>query len=263
MPEKHYHTVLSIAGSDSIGGAGIQADIKTCTALGCYAMTAITAITAQNTLGVNGFEPVSHEMMRMQLEAVCEDITPDAVKIGMVPTPEIAGIIADAIEKYNLKNVVVDPVMVSTSGCDLSSSPAVATLAKRVFPLATVITPNLTEAEVLLSSAQPSAKALSEAFGGISALLKGGHEDSADEITDTLCMHGQTYDYRHQRIFTPNTHGTGCTLSSAIACGLAKGLSLPDACGEAITWLHKAIAAGADYMIGHGRGSVNHLYNII
>lgn len=264
MPElKHYHTVLSIAGSDSIGGAGIQADIKTCTALGCYAMTAITAVTAQNTLGVLAFEPVSERLMRLQLKAVCSDVRPDAVKIGMVPTPEIANIIADAIEEYRLRNIVVDPVMVSTSGCGLSSSPAIAALAERVFPHAALITPNLAEGAALLGGRAPDAKELSRAVGGVAVLLKGGHLEDSDILTDILHFQSRDYEYSHPRLLTPNTHGTGCTLSSAIACALAQGMPLPQACGLAIQWLHKAIASGAGYAIGHGHGSVNHLHNIM
>lgn len=265
MPEKkRYTTVLSIAGSDSIGGAGIQADLKTCTALGCYAMTAITSITAQNTLGVKDFETVSEKMMNLQLEAVCEDIIPDAVKIGMVPTPEIANIIADALEKYQLKNIVVDPVMVSTSGSELSCSPAMKVIVERIFPLATVITPNFTEASTLMDDQEhPTAEDISKKFGDTPVLLKGGHDDANDLLADILYWHGNTRSFVHQRIFTPNTHGTGCSLSSAIACYLAKDMPLPQACGAAIEWLRKALIAGADYDIGHGYGPVNHLFNIL
>lgn len=255
-----YIKVLSIAGSDPSGGAGIQADLKTCCAMGCYGMTAITAITAQNTLGVRDFVAVSPEMLRTQIEAVCDDIRPDAVKIGMVPSAEAADVIADMIEKYSLERVVVDPVMVSTSGHSLSEGSAIDTLSRRVFPLASVITPNLPEAKAL-GSTDPSA--LASIYQCASVLVKGGHSTDHDNMVDLLWSDGVLHEFPVAYVDTPNTHGTGCTLSSAIACQLAMGKSVVEACAVAIDWLGKAIRSGANFKLGHGHGPVNHLFNII
>lgn len=255
-----YTTVLSIAGSDPSGGAGIQADIKTCCAMGCYAMTAITAITAQNTTGVRDFVAVSPDMLRAQIEAVCDDIRPDAVKIGMVPSAETADVIADMIEKYSLERIVVDPVMVSTSGHSLSEGTAIAVLAKRVFPRATVITPNLPEAEAL-GSTDPAQ--LTNMYRCASALVKSGHAADHTQMTDLLWSDGALHKFPVEYIDTRNTHGTGCSLSSAIACQLAMGQNIADACQKAISWLGEAIRSGANYNLGHGHGPVNHLFNFI
>lgn len=253
-----YTTVLSIAGSDPSGGAGIQADLKTCCAMGCYGMTVITAITAQNTQGVRDFTAISPEMLRAQIEAVCDDIRPDAVKIGMVPNAEAADVIADMIEKYGLDRVVVDPVMVSTSGHSLSHRSSIETLAKRVFPHASVITPNLPEAEAL-GSTDPAM--LASIYQCNSVLVKGGHSADHDQMVDRLWIGGMLHEFPVEYVDTPNTHGTGCTLSTAIACQLAHGRSVPEACANAIAWLGKAIRSGANYKIGHGHGPVNHLFN--
>ncbi|MCD8387374.1 MAG: hydroxymethylpyrimidine/phosphomethylpyrimidine kinase [Bacteroidales bacterium] len=291
---KKYTTVLSIAGSDSIGGAGIQADIKTCCALDVYAMTAITAVTAQNTCGVVSYQSVGAKLLAEQLEAVCSDVMPDAVKIGMVPDADCANAIADAIEKFQLKRIVLDPVMVATSGDALSDSSAIAVLAKRVFPLATLITPNLPEATALFShrgqvpvgeqgshadlspvgeeapfretvdrffspfipkGITPSA--IASLYGWIGVLVKGGHGDGR-VLVDRLWWKGTECEFRHPLVDTVNTHGTGCSLSTAIACFLAKGEDVPQAVERAIDWLQHAIAAGADYELGHGHGSVRH-----
>lgn len=255
-----YSTVLSIAGSDPSGGAGIQADIKTCCAMGCYAMTAITAITAQNTSGVRDFVAVSPDLLRAQIEAVCDDIRPDAIKIGMVPNVETAVVIADMIEKYSLDRIVVDPVMASTSGHCLSEDSAMAMMAKRVFPHATLITPNLPEAEAL-GATDPAE--LATMYHGVNVLVKGGHSKDYSNMIDLLWSKGVLHKYPIEYIDTPNTHGTGCTLSSAIACQLAKNKDVTDACATAIAWLGKAIRSGANFKLGHGHGPVNHLFNII
>lgn len=266
---KKYPTVLSIAGSDPSGGAGIQADIKTCCAFGVYAMTAITAVTAQNTTGVDSYTAVAPEMLRAQLRCVCSDIMPDAVKIGMVPDADSAHAIADAIEQYQLKNIVLDPVLVATSGDRLSEGNAIDVLKERVFDHADIITPNLPEAEYLMHRyadaklSRPRSCRLAEALGLKRVLLKGGHMEGnllVDQFYDAdKNLYGlvNLREFEHLKIDTPNTHGTGCSLSSAIACGLATGLDIEAACEQAITWLHGAIISGKDYKIGHGHGPVN------
>lgn len=255
-----YIKVLSIAGSDPSGGAGIQADLKTCCALGCYGMTAITAITAQNTLGVRDFVAIAPELLCAQIEAVCDDIRPDAVKIGMVPNAETANVIADMIEKYAIERVVVDPVMVSTSGHSLSEDSAIKTLARRVFPIASVITPNLPEAKALGSTDPETLASIYQCAG---VLVKGGHSTDHARMTDLLWSAGALHEFPVEYIDTPNTHGTGCTLSTAIACQLAMGNAVVQACATAIGWLGMAIRSGANYKIGRGHGPVNHLFNII
>lgn len=259
-----YNTVLSIAGSDSSGGAGIQADIKTCQALGVYAMTAITAVTSQNTCGVSAVLPVPASHIKSQIDAVVSDIQPDAVKIGMVPTVECAEVIADCIERYNLSRVVLDPVMVATSGDALSASEVMEVFRHRLFDRVVLLTPNIPEASVLsgvdisadtdFESVIPS---LSASIGCKSLLLKGGHS-VGETLTDVLYTQGNIYSFSHPKIITPNTHGTGCTLSSAIASYLAKGHDLPTACANAIEWLSEAISRGSRYVIGHGHGPVCH-----
>ncbi len=255
----HYHTVLAIAGSDSIGGAGIQADIKTCCSLRAYAMTAITAITAQNTLGVNSYRAVGPHMLKAQIEAVCTDVMPDAVKIGMVPDAESAQAIADTIDHFDLSNVVVDPVMVATSGHALSDGSAISVLAERVFPKAAVITPNLEEARILMGDIAPDVPQaswglwLAEKYHCQAVLVKGGHQQG-QQLTDILVDRGETLSFTHAKIDTQNTHGTGCSLSSAIACGLAEGMDLRQAVERAVDWLQGALKAGKDYSLGHGHG---------
>ncbi len=270
---KTYPTVLIIAGSDPIGGAGIQADIKTCTALGVYAMTAITALTAQNTQAVRAIHAVSPEFIRKQLITVLDDVTPNAVKIGMIPEPQCAEIIYDVITEYNLVNVVTDPVMVATSGGSLSSPDAVDVIKKRLLGASAIITPNLPEAEIILGhkiqSAEKmndSAKELTELYGCNGAILKGGHFNNNEYITDYIAVneHGNisTYPFMHSKIDTKNTHGTGCTLSSAIASHLALGYNILEASARSIFWLNKAIQSGKDYIFGNGHGPVNHMYCI-
>ena len=264
---KHYTTVLTIAGSDSGGGAGIQADIKTISALGCYATTAITAITVQNTVGVEAVHPVPVDIVKGQIEAVLSDIGADAVKIGMLQSAEIVRAVAETLRKYKVGNVVLDPVMVSTSGHRLIEEEAIDTLRRELIPLARVITPNIPEAEILLggeeirsqASLPEMAQRLSASYG-VSVLLKAGHL-SEDELTDILYDKetDKLLQLTSKRIRTRNTHGTGCTMSSALAASLAKGETLQQAASSAKTFISNAIIAGADYEIGHGHGPVQFL----
>lgn len=265
-PARRYARVLSIAGSDSGGGAGIQADLKTFSALGCYGMTAITAITAQNTCGVTGIHGIPPEMLRAQIDAVVQDIGVDAVKIGMLHSPEVVRVVADAIRTHKLPHVVLDPVMVATSGDKLIADETVGVLVRELFPLAEVITPNLDEAGWLLGRSIGSADALPEAaqallgLGARAALLKGGHLPG-DWVVDLLAVQGgSTQRLESQRIATHNGHGTGCTLSSAIAAFLAIGEPLPLAVEHARAYILGAIAAGADVTTGRGHGPLNHGY---
>ncbi len=266
---RKYTTILSIAGSDSIGGAGIQADIKTACAQGVYAMTVITAVTAQNTRGVLTYDAVRPELLDAQLQAVLSDVRPDAVKIGMIPDGESARIIAARLALHKLKNIVLDPVMVSTSGSDLSSDDAVKAMTELLFPMASLVTPNVSEASRLAgikvdSTLQMMLAAMSilDCFGARAVLVKGGDLPSPGaEITDILSRKGaQPVQITHARVNTRNTHGTGCSLSSAIACGLASGERLETAVRRATLWLSGAIDAGKDFSLGRGRGPVNHLY---
>lgn len=280
---KHYHTVLSIAGSDSSGGAGIQADIKTCTALGVYAMTAITGLTAQNTSGVRRVTPTAPEMLDAQLSAVLDDVRPDAVKTGMIPTAEGVRITADTIRKRELANVVVDPVMIATSGDALCNQEERGAMLHELIPTARVVTPNIPEAESLTgisisdrASMVRAAVTLLKRTGCGSVLLKGGHGMEENRHADLLLLGpqelcGNSPDahfaepiwLEHPHIDTVNTHGTGCTLSSAIAAFLAKGFGTEDAVRSAVKWLSDAIADGALYDFGSGHGPVNHLFKLI
>ncbi len=262
----HYPRVLSIAGSDSGGGAGIQADLKTFSALGCYGMTAITAITAQNTMGVSAIHGVPPEMLKAQIQAVVEDIGVDAVKIGMLHSPEVVQVVAWAIRHYQLKQVVLDPVMVATSGDRLMAQETVQVLVHELFPLAAVVTPNLDEAALLLGHGIDSAAALDQAardllaLGAQAVLLKGGHLPGV-QVVDVLAQPQQPLQHlRSARIASRNVHGTGCTLSSAIAAHLAFGLALPQAVAQARAYILQAIAAGAEVRTGHGHGPLNHAY---
>lgn len=264
---KHYNTVLSIAGSDSGGGAGIQADIKTISACGCYASTAITAVTVQNTLGVTGVHPVPVEFVEQQIDAVLSDIGADAIKIGMLQSGEIVRCIVRMLKKYGCRNVVVDPVMVSTSGHRLIEEGAMQSLRSELLPLATVITPNIPEAEILLdgkvldkqANLYDAAKELGERYG-TSVLLKAGHL-TEEKLIDIFYnnVDGSITELPSIRINTKNTHGTGCTMSSALASALSKGLSVVEAAKFAKNFINEAIIAGADYEIGHGHGPVNHV----
>lgn len=254
-------TALTIAGSDSSGGAGIQADIKTMTMLGVYAMSAITALTAQNTTGVTAVSEVTPKFLAQQLDAVFTDIPPEAVKIGMVSSSELIKTIAEKLNFYHAKNIVVDPVMVATSGAKLIDDNAIETLKKYLFPLATVITPNIPEAETLanikISTADDMTRAAKIIFEnyGCAVLCKGGH--NLNDANDIL-FDGEVKIFNGKRINNPNTHGTGCTLSSAIAAGLAKNLSLADSIGAAKKYISGALAANLN--LGKGRGPMNHAF---
>lgn len=257
-------TVLSIAGSDSCGGAGIQADLKTMTMNGVYAMSAITALTAQNTTGVRAISEVTPQFLKQQIDAVFEDIRPDAVKIGMVSSSNLIEVIAERLRFYEAKNIVVDPVMVATSGANLMQSEAVAALKEKLLPMATVVTPNIPEAEVLSGitirtkeDMQKAGKKISEDFG-CAVLLKGGH--SLNDANDMLCAGGDEQWFMGKRIDNPNTHGTGCTLSSAIASNLAKGFDLADAVLRAKNYISGALAAQLN--LGSGAGPMNHAFDL-
>lgn len=260
-----YFRVLSIAGSDSGGGAGIQADLKTCAALGVYGMTAITAITAQNTQGVTAIHSIPTEVIAAQIDAVAGDIGVDAVKIGMLHAPAVAETVALALQRHGFDQVVLDPVMVATSGSVLMEESARAVLVQRLFPLATVITPNLDEASLLLgrtiasvSDMQQAARDL-QAMGARAVLVKGGHL-AGDQVVDVLRLEdGVEHLMADTRIDTRNTHGTGCTLSSAIAACLALGEELEDAVRMARVFVRKALEAGATVQTGQvGNGPLNH-----
>lgn len=255
-------TVLTIAGSDCSGGAGIQADIKTITAHKMYAMSVITALTAQNTTGVYGVAETDPEFVGRQIDCIFNDIRPDAVKIGMVSNSGIIEIIADKLVEYHAKNIVVDPVMIATSGSPLISGKAAETLINRLLPIADIITPNLSEAETLCgysvkteSDMTKAAKALSNITKG-AVLIKGGHlSDSADDV---LIYNGDIKVFRSERIKNSNTHGTGCTLSSAIACGLAAGNSIEQSVKNAKNYITGAL--GAMLNLGSGSGPLNHMF---
>ena len=257
-------TALTIAGSDCSGGAGIQADIKTMTMNGVYAMSAVTALTAQNTTGVTGIQESSPEFLEMQLDAVFEDIYPDAVKIGMVASGELIRAIADRLRHYDAGNVVIDPVMVSTSGSALMRNDAVDTLVKELLPLATLVTPNIPEAEVLSGRSITSKEEMIEAARQIgdenhcAVLLKGGH--SVNDANDLLYAEGRLTWFQGKRIDNPNTHGTGCTLSSAIASNLAKGFSLEDSVERAKSYISEALGAMLD--LGKGSGPMQHNFGL-
>ena len=265
-PGRRYVRVLSIAGSDSGGGAGIQADLKTFSALGCCGMTAITAITAQNTQGVRAIHGVPPEVLRAQIDAVVEDIGVDAVKIGMLATPEVVQVVADAIRRHALTNVVLDPVMVATSGDRLIAQETQGALVSELFPLAALITPNLDEAGWLLGRSISDAQQLQAgadallALGAQAVLLKGGHLPG-DWVVDVLSLpSGEHHRLESTRIATRNGHGTGCTLSSAIAAHLALGQPLVAAVQAAREYILGAIAAGAEVATGRGHGPLNHGY---
>ena len=256
-------SVLSIAGSDSSGGAGIQADIKTIQAHHLFAQTAITALTAQNTTGVYGVLDVEPAFVAQQIDVVFEDIRPDAVKIGMVSSPAIVDAIVVALARNGATNIVVDPVMVATSGSELSSNEAVVALREKLIPLATVITPNMPEAEVLfgahIENAADQERAAVEIARAtdVAVLVKGGHGEN--DANDVLARPDGTVTwFEGERVDTANTHGTGCTLSSAIACGLAVGKPLEEAVKSAKDYITGALSAGLD--LGHGSGPMDHMW---
>ena len=255
-------TALSIAGSDSSGGAGIQADIKTMTMHGVFAMTAVTALTAQNTTGVRSILESTPEFLGEQLDAVFEDIRPDAVKIGMVSSPALVRVIAEKLAQYRAEHVVVDPVLVATSGSALAADGAPALLRELLFPLAQVVTPNIPEAEAfsgMTIRSRADMERAAEAIGsacGCAVLCKGGH--SVSDASDVLWENGVLTWFEGRRIDNPNTHGTGCTLSSAIAANLAKGCDLKTAIERAKAYLSGALAAMLD--LGHDSGPMNHMF---
>lgn len=264
---KTYQRVLSIAGSDSSGGAGVQADLKTISALGCYGMTVITAVTSQNTQGVTAIHAVPPDFVEAQIIAVIEDMGADAVKIGMLFSSEIIQVVCEFLRKYNLQNVVLDPVMASQSGRQLLQEDAIILVKSLLLPQVDLLMPNLPEAEILLGQRiqgeeeiKKAACALSK-MGCDNIMIKGGHLEGLD-TTDWLYLGKQDRFIRFQgsRVKTVNDHGTGCTLSSAIASFLAKGLALEDAVQSAKIYITEALQAGAAYTIGKGRGPVHHFY---
>ena len=257
-------TALTIAGSDCSGGAGIQADLKTMTMNGVYAMSAITALTAQNTTGVRGIQESTPDFLKQQLDAVFEDIYPDAVKIGMVASGELICVIADRLRHYGAKNVVVDPVMVATSGAALMKTDAVETLIAELLPVSTLVTPNIPEAEVLSGmkiereeDMVAAAKKIGDNFH-CAVLLKGGH--SINDANDLLYADGELTWFAGKRIPNPNTHGTGCTLSSAIAANLAKGFPLTESVRRAKAYISDALSAMLD--LGSGSGPMDHAFDL-
>lgn len=262
---KTYPVVLSIAGSDCSGGAGIQADIKTISALGAYAASVITAVTVQNTRGVKAVHIVPAEIVQGQIEAVMEDLRPDALKIGMVSEPALVKIIAGCLLKYPHCPIVYDPVMVSTSGRKLMAEDAIQLIKEELFPLTSLITPNLDETEVLTGKKITTAEEMKEAARQLSeeyhtaVLVKGGHLEG-NEMQDVLFIDGNTYIYKEKKIESRNLHGTGCTLSSSIATYLALGLPMDQAVGKAKSYVSKAIDAGKEIIIGHGNGPLCHFW---
>lgn len=259
------NTALTIAGSDSSGGAGIQADIKTMQANGVFAMSAVTALTAQNTVGVQGIFEVTPEFLAQQISSVFSDIRPDAVKIGMVSSAELIHVIAQQMTSCGAERLVIDPVMIATSGARLMAEDAIDTFKSELAPLASILTPNIPEAEILSGmkitddqSTEACARHLARTFG-CSVLLKGGHGNGSD-CDDLLCTQQSAIRFPGRRIDTKNTHGTGCTLSSAIAANLAKGFSMEDSVRRAKEYLTGALAAGLN--LGSGSGPLNHGYDI-
>ena len=261
-----YRTVLSIAGSDSIGGAGIQADLKTFSALGVYGMTAITALTAQNTQSVLHIMPASEQNLRLQLDAVFTDVVPDAVKIGMLHNEALIEVVIKAIDCYRPRNIVLDPVMISTSGCALLSPTSVDLLKNELMPRCNIVTPNLLEAQALAGHKITDIRSLYAAGEELTklcaaVLIKGGHSEGND-VSDYLFEVGKECPecYTIRRVDTVNTHGTGCTLSSAIAANLALGYDLHTSVARAKDYISKAISEGADVAFGLNNGPVNHLF---
>ena len=257
-------TALTIAGSDCSGGAGIQADLKTMTMNGVYAMSAITALTAQNTTGVRAIQESTPDFLKQQLDAIFEDIYPDAVKIGMVASSELIRVIADRLRHYEANNIVVDPVMVATSGSALMKNDAVQTLIEELLPISTLVTPNIPEAQVLSGLSIETKEDMIIAAKHIgdnyhcAVLLKGGH--SINDANDLLYANGELHWFEGKRIDNPNTHGTGCTLSSAIASNLAKGYTLAESVQRAKDYISGALAAMLN--LGQGSGPMNHAFHL-
>ena len=257
-------TAMTIAGSDCSGGAGIQADLKTMTMNGVYAMSAITALTAQNTTGVRAIQESTPDFLKQQIDAVFEDIYPDAIKIGMVASSELIRVIADRLKYYDAKNVVIDPVMVASAGSSLMKQNAVQTLITELLPISTLVTPNIPEAQVLSGMSIrnkddmiAAAKQMGDSYH-CAVLLKGGH--SINDANDLLYADGELHWFEGKRIDNPNTHGTGCTLSSAIASNLAKGFTLTESIQRAKDYISGALAAMLD--LGEGSGPMNHAFDL-
>ncbi|MBR3465497.1 MAG: bifunctional hydroxymethylpyrimidine kinase/phosphomethylpyrimidine kinase [Clostridiales bacterium] len=256
--------VLTIAGSDCSGGAGIQADLKTMLANGVYGMSVITSLTAQNTTGVRAVSNVDPEFLKDQIDSIFEDIVPDAVKTGMIPSKELVEATAEKLKQYNATKIVVDPVMVATSGADLSNEESVRALKEKLIPMATLVTPNIPEAEVLSGMKIKTKEDMTEAARkinrecGCDVLIKGGH--GSNNADDVLLHNGEIFIFEMPKIDNPNTHGTGCTLSSAIASNLAKGMTVPQAVRRAKEYITGAIRDGLD--LGKGRGPLDHGYDI-
>lgn len=267
MSKYRYPVVLSIAGSDSGGGAGIQADLKTMSALGCFGTTAITAVTVQNTLGVSGIHPIPVDFVKAQIKAVMGDLKPSAVKIGMVHSVELAIAIAEVLAGYPKVPIVFDPVMVATSGYRLIESDTAAMLKKELFPLAQIVTPNLDEAAILaeieintLADMKAAATQIMQ-YGCNAVLVKGGHLKGPDLFDVYLDKHGDERIFRSTAIDTPNTHGTGCSLSSAIASFIALGYNLNKAVMQSKLYVQHAIEHGKDVKTGNGHGPLNHFFD--
>lgn len=266
---KSHFKALTIAGSDSGGGAGIQADLKTFSALGCFGMSAITALTAQNTRVVTAIFPVPPEFIAQQMDAVLDDIGADAVKIGMLHSPEVIKTVAQKLVEKKCPNIVLDPVMISKSGDKLLQDDAVKALKEHLIPLAALITPNLPEASVLLGRSVETLEDMPKAarqlcsLGSANVLVKGGHLNH-DSSCDLLYQkeNKKITEFPGKRINTPNSHGTGCTLSSAIAANLARGVPLETSVKNAKNYITGALAAGADYQTGHGHDPVHHFYDL-
>lgn len=268
MNKKTYRRVLTIAGSDPSGGAGLQADLKTFAACGCYGASAVVAVVDENTVGVTGIHPIPVDFVTGQIRSVLDDIGADAIKIGMLHSSKLIHAVRDTIARYPIKNIVLDPVMVATSGDPLLEPDAVATLRDELMPHVRIITPNIPEAELLLGekiesqeSLPDTTRKLSELCGGVSVLLKAGHLRDP-ELTDVFynAESGRHIILRSRRCDTANTHGTGCTLSSAFAAFLAHGNDLDRAARLAKDYITAAIEAGAEYTIGHGNGPVHHFH---
>ncbi len=266
---KNYSRVLTIAGSDSGGGAGIQADIKTISANACFATSVITAITSQNTVGITAIYPIPIDHIQSQMRAVLSDIGTDAVKIGMLHNSQTIEAVYEVLTEYKVKNIVLDPVMVATSGNKLLQDDAIKTLQDKLIPISRIITPNLPEAEIILGKQitsltdwTPLAKELSQKSGDVSVLLKAGHA-KGDTLIDVFynAETDESLELKSKRIHSQNTHGTGCTLSSALASFLAQGYDLNKAAKAAKNYINEAIVAGKDYKIGKGHGPVKHFYN--
>jgi phosphomethylpyrimidine kinase len=262
-----YPSVLTIAGFDGSGGAGIQADIKTISALGCYATSALTALPVQNTRGVRSIYPIPEHAVGAQIETILDDIFPDAIKIGMVHTGELVATIVDTLARYPNVPVVFDPVMVATSGDQLIADHTIETIVERMFPLATVITPNMDEAAILAEMPVRTLDDMRRAgekirkLGCRSVLLKGGHLKTPRLTSLFFDAQGSTHEFNFDRFETNNTHGSGCTLSSAIASFIALGESLLEAVDKGQQYVHQAILHGRDVQIGEGNGPLNHFFN--